>query len=240
MAVDSIPRARTRRVAAVLVLALAVACGTLTAAPAQAQRPHDKLAGRASDHSRLVPGAAWDPCRTITYAINTRHLRANAKGKRAFVREVRWSIRQIRRASGLRFRQVADTTAVPQRGVANPEGVDVLVAWARPGKDSDWLTDRRQLGYGGASASAGRLQDGFVLLNASVSHRYPAKRFPGNRKAWNRRVTVLHELSHAVGAGHARGKKQIMYPTLTGKAWRFGAGDAAGMKELGGDRSTCG
>ncbi|MDO9379897.1 MAG: hypothetical protein Q7T56_13705 [Nocardioidaceae bacterium] len=229
-----------RRAGIVGALVVAVVVGALgLAAPASAQRPADRLAGRASDHSWLIEGARWDACRPITYAVNTRHLRADAAGKRAYVAEVRWAVRQIRLASGLQLRYRGTTTAVPQRGVANPAGVDVLIAWARPGRDSSWLTERRYLGYGGAEAVGHRLRNGFVVMNADVAHRYPSRRYRGDRRAWNRRITTLHELSHAIGAGHAHGRSQVMYPTLAGQAYRFGAGDATIMRTLGADRSAC-
>jgi predicted Zn-dependent protease len=43
----------------------------------------------------------------------------------------------------------------------------------------------------------------------------------------------MHELGHAVGLGHAQHPAEIMYPVLTRKPARWGAGDLAGLRVLG-------
>ena len=44
---------------------------------------------------------------------------------------------------------------------------------------------------------------------------------------------LMHELSHVIGLDHTDSTKQLMYPSITRGAARFGAGDLNGFRKVG-------
>ena len=88
------------------------------------------------------------------------------------------------------------------------------------------------IGFGGNRSTArpdgvSEIVSGYVLLDQD--HALPAGFGIGS--SWGK--TMLHEMTHAVGLGHAAGAEQLMYPQVAQTPAGFGAGDLSGLKAVG-------
>lgn len=180
--------------------------------------------GRRSDWSWLTaPDARWDPCQRITYRINPSggHRRATADIKAAF--------RTMGRVTGFEFTYLGRTTrriTRHQHGY-HPADTDVLVDWQRPRQEKG--LSGGTAGIGGHWVQDGRRFDGYVVLDQTERLK---------RSVW--RQVVTHELGHVMGLGHARSPSQLMHGTSSSKNIRWGAGDLAGLRQVGPSRGCLG
>jgi hypothetical protein len=218
-----------RRILVVLLLTLAVCAPTVAHA-----RPGSATAaarpGVAADHTWLAPTLhRWSTCHPIRYRLNPSGMRKHWR------QEVRRALRRVTTASGLRFRYVGKTSFVPDGRRPDPRGTDLVVAVT----DRAIEGDPTAVGEGGAVPLTVRhhrvLRSGFVLLRRSLFAGLAAGFGRGHRigEIGSQGQALMHELGHAVGLGHARRPAEIMYPVLTRKPARWGAGDLAGLRVLG-------
>jgi hypothetical protein len=215
-----------RRFPAVLRLTLAL-CAPATA---HAASPVTARPGAASDHAWLAPRLhRWSTCHPIRYRLNTSGM------PRRWRHEVRRALHRVTTASGLRFRYAGRTSFVPDGRRPDPRGTDLVVA----ATDHTIEGDATAVGEGGAVPTTVRhhrvLRSGFVLVQHSLFAGLAAGFGRGHRigEIGSQGRALMHELGHAVGLGHAQHPAEIMYPVLTRKPARWGAGDLAGLRVLG-------
>ncbi|GLY03824.1 hypothetical protein Acsp01_42030 [Actinoplanes sp. NBRC 101535] len=234
---------RRRRTTATITLLATI---TATAGAVPAPQAAQAAAGSATSYTFITQTggkgaiARWDPCGgAVTYRVNL------DRAPKKSLAEVKEAFRRVGTATGLTFRYAGATSTVPQRDSGSPEPfeeADVVVAWAVPGKQSSMLPrGATQAGQGGPAYvsaytkngdKAWRIFRGSVVLNATVTTEM-ARGFAAETGGTTGQL-LMHEIGHAVGMGHAASdRKQIMYPMLTGKAARWGAGDLRGLRILG-------
>ena len=158
--------------------------------------------------------ARWDPCRTITWSVT-----GLAPYGEALV-DLETAFSRLAVATGLTFEQVAD-----------PEASVFDVTWTNA--SSDARLAGTVVGFGGIRSferldGVSEVVSGYVLLDQD--HTLPAG-FAAVGSSWGK--TMLHEMSHAVGLGHAAGADQLMYPQVARTPADFGAGDLAGLHAVG-------
>ncbi|GAA1786492.1 hypothetical protein GCM10009682_05750 [Luedemannella flava] len=200
------------------------------------------LKGDARAYRFLFPGRArWNPCATIGYRVNPTYASSGA------ISDTKAAIARIAAATGLRFSYQGTTRVMPGgRNDRYPKGTQLVIAWARPGRDSSMIKarDTGLAGIGGGSsvgaytsrgAKAPRIVEGYAVLNAGM--KLSGGFGSGPRYGWQgtRGQLLMHEIGHTVGLDHPKQKDtwEIMYPTLTRKPAVFGKGDRAGLKALG-------
>jgi hypothetical protein len=226
-------------------LALAVPAQAVTASAPSADAHHPVVAkkkrlGKKSDHTWLFGGRkriSWKTCKPLTYRLNT--LEAGPGDRKTLKK----SLKKITQASGYRFKYVGKTKQKPQSGSHNPRGTDIVIAWLDKSK-TNMIPNDNVLGVGGAFTDGrhSRLFDGRLVLNTPILDQLPDGFGTGNATGYlgTRGAVIMHELAHVMGLGHAREESQIMYPSVTYKKAKWGAGDYQGLKQLGNGRGKCG
>lgn len=171
-----------------------------------------------------------NPCTTVGYRVN---LTGAPAGGLATVKD---AVARVARASGITFRYLGATTAVPPSENGWPTDTGLVIAWTKPAK-STWSMAGSTLGFGGpvfwrsATDSAGtlrRIAQGGVLIDSTenLGTGFGA----GDRLG---RV-LMHEIGHAVGLGHPTASTQRMSHVTTATATdHWGTGDLTGMRKVG-------
>ena len=142
----------------------------------------------------------------------------------------------MHQASGITFRYLGTTTAMPPSMAAWPTGTTLVIGWARPAQTA-WKMPGTILGFGGtvrwisaddAAGSMRRIAEAGVLLDSTEAL---GKGFTGTNR---RGRLLLHEIGHAVGLGHVAATSQRMNPIITKtSSAQWGAGDLRGMNRVG-------
>ena len=199
-------------------------------------RPTYHPAGTATDHTFLGDRRfRWDSCRPVTWAFNPAH------APRRALAQIRTTIRQAHEATGLRFAFAGRTqekpTLRPHRG-----RYQVIIGWRTPRSFPYFGNHPLRVGVGGASWHSGfeeadgkvvdKAWSGRLILNA----RYDDDLRPGYGRGYTWGDVILHEFGHVLGLGHAKDTTQLMYPQMTQRKARWGAGDLAGLRKLGSAR----
>jgi hypothetical protein len=152
------------------------------------------------------------------------------------MRDVRGAFARLSQASGLRFRYAGATRHVfgsaRKPGPLN-KGTELYIAWAGPREVPD--LSGSVVGQGGPQAWAGRDARGAVWVNAysDVVLDRTQRMSPGFGAGATLGELLLHELMHALGAGHVNDTTQIMNPVMTSGPARLGAGDLAVLHDIG-------
>src|SRR6476469_4605153 len=206
--------------------------------------------GSSRDYSLLFPAesdapyARWDPCKPIYWRVNPRWAPKGA------VADLRGAFARVHAASGLTFVYKGTTTLVPGTAAydkANTDGY-IIVAWAPDG--STTLIPKAPRGLprlmgraGGVSTTRYGATGGKRYATIDTAYVLLLTSFPtlaggfgwGNRYGWQgtRGLLDMHELGHAVGLNHARGKTQVRYPAAQHMLANWGAGDDAGLRRVG-------
>jgi hypothetical protein len=191
----------------------------------------------------------WDPCSTITYQVNLTGVPTRLRAQ--VLQETPAAVGEVADLTGLRvtFRGLTDEVPLTRPRQPLEQSSDLLVAWVHPDQaDVDLsggiaaqagargtVTRRTDDGAAFDPASPGTL--GHVILRGYVVLDAPqllADGKPARGPGTSRRNTLLHELGHAVGLGHADDPTQLMHPRLhAGTPDGFAAGDLEGLALVG-------
>lgn len=176
--------------------------------------------------------AAFDPCRPIHYVI--RHDGAPPDGEQL----IHESVARVSTATGLQFIDDGATTELPpkDRQAYQPDLYDddrwapVVIAW------SDEAQYPGLAGYiGGLGSASWERSDTGAVVNVSgmvVLDRVDLSSEVLPDRAYAR-ATIMHELGHVVGLDHVADRGQIMFSEGQPGVTEYGAGDLAGLAELG-------
>ncbi len=158
--------------------------------------------------------ARWDPCNSITWSVTGASPYADAQA------DLATSFARISAATGLSFVQVTD-----------PAASTFDVAWTNAAAEPRLAGS--VVGLGGFTSYSqlvgpSEVVSGYVLLD---NEHALSGGFSSLGASWGK--VMMHEMSHAVGLGHAAGAEQIMYPTVVPSPAEFGAGDLTGLTAVG-------
>jgi len=182
----------------------------------------------------------WNPCAAIHYRVNDT-LAADQAGALA---DTQAAIAKVAASSGLTFVYDGQTTVVPTRtwlDDGNAASSGLVIAWAPRGKGAG----QSDLFGGDADGEGGwwesgvsadnqhwtwQIKRGFVVIDPIGAAEYAA----GFGTGQSRGVLLMHELGHAVGLGHARDERDVMFPVITNTSRaQWGPGDLAGLALIG-------
>lgn len=167
--------------------------------------------------------ARWNPCRTITYRVNT------VGAPEGGLEMVHAAIAVLHQANGLRFEYLGETDAIPFRddgGIEQSGDAMLDIAWATSTQVDE--LDGGTIGWGGLWWTGRQVayRGGIALLtDAAVTSE------PGPGGTWAN--LLIHELGHVVGLDHAATAQQVMYPYIGGSPGRYQAGDLNGLGNKG-------
>lgn len=177
---------------------------------------------------------AFDPCRTIHYALNPAGAPAEMN---ALVSD---AVAEISAATGLVFADDGATDEAPSedRDPYQPDRygdrwAPVLIAWSDEARTPGLAGQVG--GQGGAiSVTDPYLEDTWVNVSGSITLDIAdlgaAMQAGADRQV---RATIVHELGHVVGLDHVDEPSQLMYPETTPGNTELGAGDRFGLAQLG-------
>lgn len=228
-------------VAAVLLGSVAAGVGVIAVGVALS-RPDVVARPAASDDGhrfwdRRADGSPvrWDPCRPIMFRVDDR-LAPRYGGD--LIDE---AVAVLEMTTGLDFRRLADTRETPSLSrslldaeVDTPAWAPVLVTWAAPHEGGIPLrTSDRAVSI--PVSVDGVFVTGQIVLNAE---RTDLEVVMGDRaSSWG--PTLVHELGHLVGLDHVDDESQLMSRFPGEGPPVFGAGDLAGLTQLGTDAGPC-
>jgi len=241
-----------RRSLAVAVSAL-VAAGVVVALPSTVASTADAAGEDYAVHGWTDPNGdrhrvRWDPCTTITYAVNVRHAAGSDKARAAALADVHDAMARAAARTGLTFRYAGRTTEIPRDAGESwsdrQKAAEIVIAWV----DQDQATSRSNLlistgdgyvsGTGGwvwkAWTSGGTWElavgRGFVVINADHRGSYQ----PGFGSGRTRGALLLHEIGHALGLDHVGSTRELMYPKMLNRASStYKTGDRTGLTKVG-------
>ncbi len=242
----AVRRGSRRSMTRAMLISLLILAGTLSGGPAPSASASASTSANAAyrlSRTRLPDGRQvvlrWNPCQTITYAVNVSALPPGSRA--AALAEVRTAVGRLSARTGLRFRYRGRTTQVPRSSRLATQSAELVVAFTSPSR-TDFPIGGSTIGYGGrlwywwSMPAGGRtvygaaIVRGFVVLDAAGFARLRAGFGPGA----NRGNVLLHELGHAVGLDHTALRSTLMYPQLrAGGPNGYAAGDRAGLARVG-------
>lgn len=151
----------------------------------------------------------WSKSTPIKYSIRTAH---SYKG---FSSDVHWSLKQVSKATGLRFKQVKYNSK-------NEYANGVLLTFKKVGHLSG------ELGRGGLTYS--------YYISGGEAHSMGAHSMVKISTIKNhhlRKHVLLHELGHAMGLGHVSHKSSVMYPYSNKHSpIHYSKADITGLRKL--------
>ena len=188
----------------------------------------------------------WDPCTTVTYAVNVDLAGRTPSARGGALADARKAMDRAAARTGMSFRYVGTTHEVPRDGggtgwAERQSAAEIVIAWVTP-ETSNLLS---QVGSSYASGTGGwmwkawttpsgawrlAIGRGFVVINAKQNGDY-AKGFGSGT---TRGALLLHEIGHALGLNHVGNTNELMYPTmLNRRSSRYKNGDEDGLTRLG-------
>lgn len=202
---------------------------TITARKPGGQNPTEPTpaaVGSPSDWTYISAGKSmrWDSCTPITWHYApTRQPYGSAQA------DVMRAVEMLAARTGHTFTRVSEKSAA-----------SLTIEWATPQQEP--MLRGSTVGVGGPSyqsidparnhGTQALIVSGSVTLDATEGVR------PGFNDAngWTWGQVMLHEIMHALGLGHARGEKQVMYPMASTQNQSFGAGDLTGLRMVGSEK----
>ncbi|MGZ4744892.1 MAG: hypothetical protein ACXVYS_16925 [Oryzihumus sp.] len=203
--------------------------------------------------SASAPLARWNPCspqgvpdhHAIGYAVNVTGLSPAAAT--SVSADVRGAFERISAATGLTFADRGTTHIVPSPATLAdyPAGTQIVIAWAARGASSYLPAGSTELARGGADWQTGYLdaaghpgsamEHGYVVADAKTLLAPGFGAGPSTGLQGTEGQLLMHELGHVMGLAHpsVADSTEIMSPTLTHKVAAWGAGDRAGLAQLG-------
>ena len=240
--------------AAAAMLAVAVVPMGASNQPAQAggavfQITHWKDPGtdKNVNHDHVV---RWDPCQTITYAVNARKAGSTPKARAAAIADTQAAMGRAGERTGMSFRYVGTTTEIPRDAAGaswtdRQRAAEIVIAWVKPGSATYGSNLLSQASGGYASGTGGwswkawttasgqwrlAIGRGFVVINADQNGSYRA----GFGSGTTRGALLLHEVGHALGLNHVGATDELMYPTMLRRSHSsYKDGDQRGLSKLG-------
>jgi hypothetical protein len=209
-----------------------------TAPPTPTPRPRVDGSFKFLERVGSVP-VRWDPCETITYAVNTRGATSPVRA------DLNEALRRVTRATGIEFRSVGTTEETFIRAYLRMryDGVirkaALILIWV---DHDDYRAILRRLhdprpSIAFAKTMAGLYEDqdqyfgGIIVMDAEAT----ASRGFGSRYAHG--SVLLHELGHIMGLDHVKDADQLMSSGHHAHVGLrdFGPGDLEGLRRLGRD-----
>jgi hypothetical protein len=175
----------------------------------------------------------WNKCQKIDYRFSRSKAPAHA------LKQLKHALKLLHRGSGLRFKYLGRSKLIPGNTTNYPGKTRLLIGWSTPRKSSVLArSGGGEAGVGGFSynLSTGEITQGSVVLNRKVRLTSGFGKGPKVGQQGTVGELLLHELGHAVGLAHVQSQSQIMFPELTRKTARYGAGDLNGLAKVGKDR----
>lgn len=183
----------------------------------------------------------WNPCQNaITYKVNVRKA-GKKEARRKAKKEIKRAFRKLSKATGMRFVYKGHTKRVPTGGkwyTKQGARAEVIVAYVKQNraKHRTTLLSKGAWGTGGMVYSLWgdprqlAIGRGFVVVDSAKVRKLRT----GFKAGPTRGNLILHELGHVVGLGHAKSKKQLMYPVLSKRTPAgFASGDRVGLAKVG-------
>ncbi len=181
----------------------------------------------------------WNPCQQITYGINVSAVPA---ARRDAVRDqIRAAVRRLADATGLRYRYVPETPAVPRTENISAQKAELVIAVTSPEK-TDFKIGSGMLGYGGyrywewsagvgeRGTSSAAIARAWVVVDGDSLMRLRPGFGPGRTQG----NVFLHELAHTVGVDHVNDPRQLANPDLLPSAPDgYAPGDRTALRRLG-------
>ena len=186
----------------------------------------------AAEQSASDEPVAYDPCRTIPWAI---HDELAPPGTDRIIED---AVREVAEATGLVFVREEAGPLDDYRSVTAKDGRSPVII--------DWTTPREVRGLEGLTAGVGGsafLSDvagvrlyvtGAVALDTPQLETILDQHGPATVRA-----IVMHELGHVVGLDHVDDPDELMYADSVGRS-DFGPGDREGLAMLGAGRCSQG
>ncbi len=192
----------------------------------------------------------WDPCQTVTYAVNVRRAGATPQARQGALHDVREAVSRAASRTGLSFRFVGTTGEVPRDSGGSSwsqrqSAAELVIAWVDPDSGTYGSNLLSQVGGRYASGTGGwawrawtngsgqwrlAIGRGFVVINADHNGSYRR----GFGRGTTRGALLLHEIGHALGLNHVGATDELMYPTMLRRSHStYKDGDQRGLRKLG-------
>lgn len=192
----------------------------------------------------------WNPCQTITFAVNPRLAGHSAHARQRAVADVRGSFQRAAQRSGLNFKYAGRTHELPRntssaRWSERQKAAEIVVAWVDQSRAKfktdlltpsgngyvsgvgGWILRGWTVGDSGWQAAVGR---GYVVINSKDNRIYS----PGFGSGVTRGALLQHEIGHSLGLSHVGSTDELMYPTILKRhKSTYKAGDSQGLQKLG-------
>lgn len=240
----------TGMVATVLAVAISVLAPVMATTTAADAAGEDYKVHSWTDPVGGTHRVRWNPCQTITYAVNLQMAGRTELARGQALTDVQRAFHRASERTGLTFSYSGRTTELPrnvgdQSWSNRQQAAEIVVAWVDESSKkyrSDLLS---KVGSGYASGVGGwmlrgwtdakghwqaAVGRGFVVINAGHNHRYAA----GFGSGVTRGALLLHELGHALGLDHVGSTNELMYPVMLSREnSNYKDGDELGLLKVG-------